>query len=51
MSRQATKMRKRKRQQAVQDSLTKLAPGLVLDSAGIISAKKALMLDMPAVPF
>ena len=31
MSRQATKMRKRKRQQAVQDSLTKLAPGLVLD--------------------
>ncbi len=50
MSRQATKMRKRKRQQAVQDSLTKLAPGLVLDSAGIISAKKALdaYTNMPA---
>lgn len=42
MSRQATKMRKRKRQQVMQDSLTKLAPGLVLDCAGIISAKKAL---------
>ena len=42
MGRQATKRRKRARQQALANSLTKLAPGLVLDKAGVIGVHKAL---------